>query len=497
VAAAEPAAPATTDAPANPDFQPPIQSQAVQDFLAKVPPGTKMYDLPEKNIWTGLRNWTRPANADNALAGTTAAPDQPIAAYQDFGHCFWQNSLIWGDGLTNVSIIGPGTIYGRGLSHGDGPTNLGGGNKSISLKNCRNVTLRDFTVKEGGWFCLLATGVDNFTISNIKVDTERDGFDIDCCQNVHITDCTVNSPADDGIVLKSTDALGYTRPTQNVTITNCLVSGFTDGTFLDGTYKPFTGRGDGGNGNTADIGGGGTGRIKFGTESNGGFKNITISNCVFSHCRGLAFETVDGGNIEDVTVNNITMENIVNSPIYIRLGRRLRGPAETTSVGVIRRINISNVVISGAVNNSSIIIAGTVDHPIEDVSLSDIRIDYVGKGEAAWAQYDPPEDEVQGNRVSYYPEPGFLGTMPAYGLFARHVSGLTLRNVDVSYAAPDFRPAVVLDDVQGIEFDHFKSQLEAGVPEFMLWNTRDFSVIHSPGIADQHIDQMDQGVVAK
>jgi len=427
-----------------------------------------MYDLPEQNQWTGVPS---------------------AQQYQDFGHSFWQNSLIWGDGVTNVSIIGPGMIYGRGLSRSDGPTNFGGANKSISLKNCRNVILKDFTIWQGGWFCLLATGVDNFTISNLKVDTNRDGFDIDSCKNVHISDCFVNSPQDDGIVLKSSLALGYARSTDNVTITNCQVSGYALGTFLDGTYQPYTGQSDGG--------GPGTGRIKFGTESNGGFKNITISNCVFTHCRGLAFETVDGGNIEDISINNITMQSVVNSPIYIRLGRRLRGPPESTTVGVIRRINISNVVASDVAANSSIIIAGTIDHPIEDVHLSNIRITYQGGGTREQAQIDPPENEIQRGRVSYYPEPNFLGTMPAYGLFIRHVNGLTLTDVDVSYATPDLRPAAVLDDVQRVEFDHFKAQLEPGVPEFMLWNTRDFSVARSPGIADQRIDKMDEGVVAK
>ena len=479
VAAAQPTpAPTPVAPPANPDLPPAAQSQAVQDFLSRVPPGTKMYDLIEKNQWTGLPMWGRP----------TPNP----AAYQDFGHCFWHNSLIWGDGITNVSIVGPGTIFGRGLSRGDGAGSLGGGNKSISLVNCRNVILKDFTVKQGGWFCVLATGVDNFTLSNIKVDTNRDGFDIDACQNVHISDCTVNSPQDDGIVLKSSYALGYSRPCQNITITNCLVSGFDEGELLNGTYKAFTGRGDGGNGNSTDVGGGGTGRIKFGTESNGGFKNITISNCVFNHCRGLALESVDGGNIEDVNINNITMQNIVNAPIYIRLGRRLRGPQDTTTVGVIRRVNISNVTVSNAVNNSSILIAGTVDHPIEDVQLNNIRVLYTGKGTHDQSLVNPPEDEAQN-----YPEPGRLGTMPAYGLFARHVKGMTLTNVDVSYAAADLRPAVILDDVASVTFDHFKAQLEPGVPEFMLWNTSDFGVERSPGIADQHIDKMVEGVVAK
>src|SRR5256885_9176959 len=89
-----------------------------------------------------------------------------------------------------------------------------------------------------------------------------------------------------------------------------------------------------------------TGRLKFGTESNGGFKNITISNITFVHCRGLAIETVDGGNIEDVSITNLTMRDITTAPIFIRLGSRQRAP-EGTPIGAIRRVNISNVVASG------------------------------------------------------------------------------------------------------------------------------------------------------
>src|SRR4029077_14183806 len=91
-----------------------------------------------------------------------------------------------------------------------------------------------------------------------------------------------------------------------------------------------------------------TGRVKFGTESNGGFKNITISNCVFDYSRGLALEAVDGALLEDVTITNITMRDIANSPIFMRLGNRARGPKETTTVGKLRRVIISNVVVYNA-----------------------------------------------------------------------------------------------------------------------------------------------------
>src|SRR5439155_11037323 len=113
----------------------------------------------------------------------------------------------------------------------------GVGNKDIALKNCRNVIFRDFTIYHGGHFGILATGVDNWTCDNLKIDTNRDGIDFDCCQKVRVSNCTVNSPNDDGICPKSSFALGYNRPTENVTITNCQVSGFDEGTFLDNTRK--------------------------------------------------------------------------------------------------------------------------------------------------------------------------------------------------------------------------------------------------------------------
>ena len=155
-------------------------------------------------------------------------PNPAGGAYQDFGHCHWHNSLIWGEGLEDVAILGPGRIWGKGLVRGDDHPD-GSGNKSISLKLCRNVTLRDFTIQHGGWFGILATGVDNFTIDNLKIDTNRDGMDIDCCRNVRVSNCSVNSPGDDGICLKSSYGLGFARATENVTITNCQVSGFDEG----------------------------------------------------------------------------------------------------------------------------------------------------------------------------------------------------------------------------------------------------------------------------
>lgn len=366
------------------------------------------------------------------------APEPAINdTFQDFGHSHWQNSLIWGENLEDISILGPGVINGKGLSRG-GPYKAPYGNKAIALKLCRNVIMKDFTILYGGHFGILATGVDNFTIDNLKIDTNRDGIDIDCCKNVRISNCSVNSPWDDGICLKSSYALGYARPTENVTITNCSVSGFDRGTFYNGTYQRNEGH-------LVPDKEGPTGRIKFGTESNGGFKNITISNCVFEFCRGIALETVDGGLLEDVTITNISMRDIINSPIFLRLGARMRAP-ENTNVGALRRINISNINVYNADSRFASLISGIPNHKIEDVRLSNINIWYRELDSTVTTiQQEVPEFEKA------YPEPQKFGILPVYGFFIRHTKNIELNNINLYLLGKEARPAIILTGVNGIK----------------------------------------------
>jgi polygalacturonase len=396
--------------------------------------------------------------------------------FQDFGHSHWHNSLIWGEGIDNVSILGPGLIWGKGLSRGsrDDVLPAGVGNKSISLKNCRNVTLRDFSILHGGHFAILATGVDNLTIDNLKIDTNRDGIDIDCCRNVRVSNCTINSPWDDGICLKSSYGLGFARSTENVTVSNCFVTGgYQEGTLLDGTYKRF------GPGDRAPR----NGRIKFGTESNGGFRNVTISNCVIEDCRGLALETVDGGLLEDVSINNITMRDITDVPIFCRLGSRMRGPPGA-AVGKLRRVNISDVVASNCASRQACLVTGIPGYPIEDLSFSNIHILHQGGGSKEDSAVQPPELE------NAYPEPSRFGVIPAHGFYIRHVRGIDMRDVEVKYMKDDFRPPFVLDDVQNAHFFLVRAARAPGVQSFVLKSVENFSVHHSRPVADAELEKV-------
>jgi polygalacturonase len=396
--------------------------------------------------------------ADPAIHnGAYDLPEPHIDLYQDFGHSHWRNSLIYGIEVEDVSITGPGTIDGKGMTRegpgsqwsrqrGEFPLSMkdmsaeemailvpeiaamnGQGNKAIAFYRSRNLVFRDFTIARGGHFAILTTGCDDLVFDNLRVDSNRDGLDIDGCRRVVVRGCRVNTPNDDAIVLKASFACGEIRHTEDVTVEDCHVSGFDPGTLIDGTkgrtqtFSPDLDRV--------------TGRIKIGTETNGDFRNIVIRNCTFERSRGLALETVDGGTIENVRVENLTMRDVQTAPLFIRLGARLRGP-EGTKPGAVRDVVIRDVTAEDCLADYAALLVGLPDRPIEGVTLENIRLSYRGGGTAGDAARVMPEN------ADSYPEPSMFGRTPAFGLWTRDVKGLSLRNVECLAAAPDARPAM-------------------------------------------------------
>jgi polygalacturonase len=464
--------------------------------------------------------------ADSPLPGATtgynggsydaAEPNTAWDAYQDYGHNHWHNSLIWGEGINDVSITGPGLIFGKGLSYGAGPGRVGParagfgperpagapappivrpprgnytmfqaeqpgvGNKAIALKNCRNILFRDFSILKGGHFGLLLTGVDNLTIDNLTIDTDRDGIDIDCCRNVRVSNCFVNSPWDDAICPKSSYALGYNRPTENLTITNCYVAGSYElGTMLDGTYKKFA----------PDVPRlARNGRIKCGTESNGGFKNITISNCVFDGCMGLALESEDGALCEDIAISNITMRDVVSAPLFWRLGSRLRGPKESTKVGTLQRIVVNNLVSYNTGSHISSILSGIPDFPLRDVKISNVYIQHQGGGSADDAKIVMPEN------ADKYPDPGMFGPQtPSQGFFLRHITNLEMSHVEIQPATPDQRPSFYLEGINRADFIAVTAPTTP--PAFSLNKVTDLRILLSRAAKDTQLDNVDHKII--
>ncbi len=374
--------------------------------------------------------------------------------YQDFGHSHWHNSLIWGEDLHHVTIEGEGMIDGTDvLSRGQPKRSYTGqtiANKALAMRDSHHVTIRGVSFMRCGHFALLLTGVDDLLIENVTCDTNRDGFDIDCCERVVIRNCRVNTINDDAIVLKCSYALGRPKPTEHVLIEDCDVSGYDVGTLIDGSCTTLTTK--------APDGDGPTGRIKLGTESNGGFRHIKIRRCTFTHCRGLALETVDGAEMKDIRVSDITMKDICNSPIYIRLGSRMRAP-EGFHPSKVSDISISNINVTDADSRYACLIVGTEGNPVRKVRIKNLYVQFRGgltlkdvEEQCGRNPFFIPEARKNGEiGEANYPEPSAHGIQPSWGFSIIHAEDISLKNVRLETILPDERPAYFLKDTRDIK----------------------------------------------
>ncbi len=349
------------------------------------------------------------------LLASTDLEDYPrkLPAFRSYADNYADQSLLYGESVEDVALVGGGTIDGRGASfqnpsYKERPYLL-------RLVASRRIRVESLTFKDSAMWVQHYLACEQLAIRGVRVrsrcNRNNDGLDIDGCRNVTVSDCDISS-GDDAVVLKSTANV----PCENVAISNCVLSSACNG-------------------------------IKLGTESTGGFRQITVTNCTLYdvNLAGLALETVDGGTLEGVTVSNLVMRN-VKVPLFLRLGNRARpflADGDKPGVGRMRGIIISNVVAAGA-GPIGCAIAGIPGHPIEDVTLRDIRLHFAGGGTPEQAERTIPELPAD------YPESTMFGPLPAYGLYARHVRGLAIHNLSVHCESPDARPALVCDDAANL-----------------------------------------------
>jgi polygalacturonase len=340
-------------------------------------------------------------------------------------------SLIFAERQENIGLAGEGVIDGQGTLFPARNGDDGGRPYLIRFSECKKVRVSGLMfVNSARWLShYLAcedVEIERVTIRS-RIRANRDGMDIDSCDGVRIRDCSIYS-GDDAIVLKSTVS---GRPCRNVEVTDCRLSG-----------APSC--------------------LKLGTESQGGFEHVRFSDCFLYDARdGIAIEEVDGGVNRDVCVSNIVMRDVA-TPIFIRLGNRANPvPGDPVpGVGRLRDVAIRNVVASKA-GKIGCSVTGLPNQPVENVTLEQIRIRFAGGGAAEDAARAVKE------KAEAYPKGEMFGTLPAYGFYCRHVSGLTLRAIDVSYEQEDARPAVIADDVAGLEVEGLKAQVKEGVEKLV------------------------------
>ena len=394
------------------------------------------------------------------ILGSQNIADYPIEnlrkSREGNAHC-----LLYAEDASNITIEGLGVIDGRGTPDVF-PRSVKGKKgrlprpRLMRLENCQNLTFSGVTYKRPAFWGLHLVDCKDVHFNGVKTlmrnnGANNDGLDIDGCENVLIENCEIVS-GDDAICLKSTK-----NACRNIKVRNCRVSS-----------------------NTAAF--------KCGTSSRGGFIDISVDNCYFYDCPmgAIKLQIVDGGTLDNIEISRITMER-VGCPIFLRLGNRGRkynhetketegvqgadAKSEGAPIGTFKNVFIHDIVATVTIEDRNkaaeatyknkkvdsttgvtdaeksrvgpIMIAGIPDHYIEDVVLEDIEISYPGKGTAADAQNEVPED------IARYPEQYFFGVLPSWGAYIRHAKNVQFKNVKMTTRSPDEREEIIMEDVQG------------------------------------------------
>lgn len=366
--------------------------------------------------------------------------DYPI--YQDSSHTYFHPSMFVGLDCENVRITGGGKIDMRSVWDEDGVRGEAikhRGAKCIALKNCKNVEVSNLEIHNVTDLAVYFAGCENVDVFGLKMRVYIDGISPDNSKNVRIHDCDVET-GDDGIVFKSSYTLNRLDICKDIHVWNCKIKSRCNA-------------------------------IKFGTETNGGFENVLIENIDIRETRitGISIESVDGATVDGITIRNIKMTN-VNAPIFIHVGKRMRGPVGR-KIGKIKNITLENITADGPYEPYEIIawnyfsyrdndfyqdpkvfgtaesfdgtkatdewqmtsnICGLMESPLENIVLRNVHLRLEG-GVKEYKKEVPEEAQD-------YPEVYVYGRiLPAKGIYFRHIHGLTLDNVTVKTYREDKR----------------------------------------------------------
>lgn len=331
----------------------------------------------------------------------------------------------------------------------------------VAFLNCRNVRVSGVTLKDCSCWVQDYVNCENLVLNHVRVNStaywNNDGMDITDCRKVKVSNCDLNSD-DDGICLKSESG---GKGCYDVDISDCRIRSSASA-------------------------------LKFGTASYGGFRKVHVRNLtIYNTFRSaVALESVDGGDLEDILVENIHATNTGNA-IFMRLGHR----NQHTPIGQLRNVVIRNVTVdipagkpdAGYETEGPIAkpphnilpcsIVGLPGHPISNVLLENISISYPGGAEDRH-RAEIPLTALSGvpECSTNYPEFSMFGELPAWGFYVRHAMGVQFNNVHISVKLSDFRPAMVFQDVQQLKMNRLNIQSATNQDTIALQDVSDMVV---------------------
>ena len=374
-----------------------------------------------------------------SAGGYDHAESNPNDKFQDYGHSHFHDAMFYGNGLSNVTFTGGGTITGGGHLITGNPGS-GQADKIISLTNCKNLTLSKITLSRGGHFAALINGCDGVTSDHLTISTasDRDGWNIINSSNVKITNIT-DAANDDALVFKSDWALGKRFTNQgHVRVTNAHLSARCCNALMFGseTCSDFT-----------DY----------------VFDTITITGASKS---GLGMVSMDGAKISDVHYRNITMSGVA-SPIMQKIGTRKRC-GDHPGVGSISNIEYTNITGVGKGPFSPTIWGADAAHEPNHETFTNVKLTVPGGSGSTGTG-------VPSNNPGDY-NPKSIGTRPAYGWYIHFANNLTFTNSAVAFKSADSRAAVIANNASALSFDTFSFNKSRGPNDFVFQSVSGYCV---------------------
>ena len=311
--------------------------------------------------------------------------------------------LIYAAGATNIAIEGGGTIDGQSDAFFDqNHRPMARPSPLIELRDCKDIRIQDVRIlKAPGWTIhpknCERVKIRGITLINDMLGLNTDGIDPDSSRDVIISDSYIES-GDDCIVIKTTKQGERVLPSENVTVTNCVMRSSASA-------------------------------LKLGTESWADFRHCVFSNCVIRDSRtGIALLNKDGATMEDVSFSNITMATApkfgkgVEWPIVIDLEKR----APDSKIGRIRDVLFSDVQVY---TKGRVMVTGMPQSPLERILFRNLAMHIGG-----WEQIEN-EHKLQGGTVVAMADALDYGAVPAAMILA-HARGIELRDVRVLWDGP-------------------------------------------------------------
>ncbi len=369
--------------------------------------------------------------------------------YEDFGHQHFHDSLFYGENVTNIAIVGGKINGGPAIGHGD--PKPGNGDKLITVVSGKNLYFQNVTHEKGGHFCYLLNDCTGITLDGVVIKESRDAVDLMGCSDVQIHNCNFTGCGDDTIGVKSDYALGRRINSANIYVWDSYFESGCNG-------------------------------LQFGSETAGDFHNVNFWNIRIGRAMkaGIGITSGDSAVIDGVNYSNIVITGAA-CPIYMLVWDRLRTGEPGARIGTIKNVHLQDITISncaagrqGPVQTS--VLSGWTNSPFENITFENVKIIYPG-GDTNSSEYFYPK-----NPKDYSPRS--LGPRPASAFYIRNGKGLTFKNVEFEFTTPDNRVPLVLDNVDGVTLDNFKSGKSGEGKTVRLLNVKNLNAQNSSPLAN-------------